>query len=89
MINKKIVAGKKKKLNVIRQRQISRKKNTYKIKIIKLNKINKKNTKPIIYKNMSVNSNPKDHGKTTKKKKKKRIRRKKERRKRKRDKCDT
>ena len=88
MINKKIVAGKKKKkLNVIRQRQISRKKNTYKIKIIKLNKINKKNTKPIIYKNMSVNSNPKDHGKTTKKKKKRR--RKKERRKRKRDKCDT
>ena len=63
------------------------KKNTYKIKIIKLNKINKKNTKPIIYKNMSVNSNPKDHGKTTKKKKKIRI--KKERRKRKRDKCDT
>ena len=42
-MNKKIVAGKKKKkLNVIRQRQISRKKNTYKIKIIKLNKINKK-----------------------------------------------
>ena len=77
MINKKIVAGKKKKkLNVIRQRQISRKKNTYKIKIIKLNKINKKNTKPIIYKNMSVNSNPKDHGKTKKKKKKKKERKK-------------
>ena len=60
---------------------------------MKLNK-KKKNTKPIIYKNVSVNSNPKDHGKTTttttkKKKKDKKKERKKERRKRKRDKCDT
>ena len=35
---------------------------------MKLNQ-KKKNTKPIIYKNVSVNSNPKDHGKTKQKKK--------------------
>ena len=41
---------------------------------MKLNQKKKKNTKPIIYKNVSVNSNPKDHGKTKQNKKRKKER---------------